>query len=53
MAYNYLVTFMKKISRLLYKDELTPVVMDYLLERKMAEDQSLAYILKLDPMTVK
>lgn len=53
MSYSLLVTFVRKCARLLYKDELTPVIIDYLIEKKMVEDYSLAFLFKLEDKEVR
>ena len=37
MSLNRFESFLKKLSRILYSDEYTPIVIDYLIRHKMAE----------------
>ena len=53
MSYNQLELFLRRIARLLYTDDITPILIDHLLDKKIAEDYSLANLLKIEYTTVK
>eukprot|EP00347_Sterkiella_histriomuscorum_P021167 403334995 len=50
MSLSKLETFLRKLARVMYSDDLTPIVMDYLIR---AEDYSLGHIMKIEDRLVR
>ncbi len=47
MSLKKFETFIRRLSRLLYDDDLTPILIDYLLKHQMCEANTLKHIFRL------